>query len=278
MLLAMKDEAGNNLNDEENDFMLDNSFGDETLEELTIAVIMMAQIQPADDNGVQKPNYDAKAVSVVNASHKMIPKGVHEYKNYGKRKIIINTSDDDQIDSNIIFDDPYVENSGRSDEHNSTAHDQYHDVKILAYNSLREADNKKRLNNELKKQKMLLQQELETCKEWVKTFELNTIQCTKYKETCEELKREIRADKDIIERILKEKDKIESEFFKVENEKLIIQHETQLAKKDFEEREDRYLKYIIDLKEKKSSHDRIVYKMGQSIQTIHMLGKTPNQV
>ncbi|GKD13307.1 hypothetical protein Tco_1197714 [Tanacetum coccineum] len=262
MLLAMKDEAGSNLNDEENDFMLDNSFGYETLEELTIAVIMMAQIQPADDNGVQKPNYDAKAVSEVNASHKMIPKGVHEHKNYGKHKIIINTSDDDQIDSNIIFDDPYVGNSGRSDEHDSTAHDQYHDVKILAYISLREADNKKRLNNELKKQKMLLQQELETCKEWVKTFELNTIQCTKYKETCEELKREIRADKDIIERILKEKDKIESEFFKVENEKLIIQHETQLAKKDFEEREDRYLKYIIDLKEKKSSHDRIVYKMG----------------
>ncbi|GJV61938.1 retrovirus-related pol polyprotein from transposon TNT 1-94 [Tanacetum coccineum] len=32
MLLAMKDEAGSNLNDEENDFMLDNSFGDETLE------------------------------------------------------------------------------------------------------------------------------------------------------------------------------------------------------------------------------------------------------
>ncbi|GKC85483.1 hypothetical protein Tco_1141200, partial [Tanacetum coccineum] len=29
---------------------------------------------------------------------------------------------------------------------------------------------------------------------------------------------------------------------------------------------------------KLSSHDRIVYKMGQSIQTIHMLGKTPNNV
>ncbi|GKB25833.1 hypothetical protein Tco_0865234 [Tanacetum coccineum] len=63
MLLAKKDEVRSNLNDEENDFMLDNSFGDETLEELTAAVIMMARIQPADDNGVQKPNYDAKAVS-----------------------------------------------------------------------------------------------------------------------------------------------------------------------------------------------------------------------
>ncbi|GJT85602.1 integrase, catalytic region, zinc finger, CCHC-type containing protein [Tanacetum coccineum] len=59
----MKDESGSNLNDEENYFILDNSFGDETLEELTAAVIMMGQIQPANDNGVQKPNYDVKAIS-----------------------------------------------------------------------------------------------------------------------------------------------------------------------------------------------------------------------
>ncbi|GKC38750.1 hypothetical protein Tco_1051134 [Tanacetum coccineum] len=103
MLLAMKDEAGSNLKDEENDFMLDNSYGDETLEELTAAVIMMARIQPVDDNAVTEPNYDAKAVSEVNASHKMIPKGVHEHKNHGKRKTVINTSDDDQIDSNTYL-------------------------------------------------------------------------------------------------------------------------------------------------------------------------------
>ncbi|GKD86817.1 hypothetical protein Tco_1357971, partial [Tanacetum coccineum] len=150
MLLAMKDEVGSNLNDEENDFMLDNSFGDETLEELTTIVIMMARIQPADDNGVNKLNYDAKAVCKVNASHKVLPREVHEHKNHGKHKTIINAYDDDQIDSNIIFDDPYTENNGGWDEHDSTAHDQYHDVKILAYNALKEAKNKKRLNNELK--------------------------------------------------------------------------------------------------------------------------------
>ncbi|GJW53160.1 putative ribonuclease H-like domain-containing protein [Tanacetum coccineum] len=206
MLLAIKDEVKSNLNDEENDFKLDNSYGDETLEELTAALIMMAQIQPADDNAVTEPTYDAKADSEVNALHKR----VHEHKNHGKRKTIINRSAADQIDSNIIFDYPYVENNGGSDEHYSNDHDQYHDVKILAYNALREAENKKRLNNELKKQKELLQKELETCKERVKTFESKTIQCSKYKETCDELEREIRADKDTIEIILKEKDKIET--------------------------------------------------------------------
>nr|GEV12021.1 hypothetical protein [Tanacetum cinerariifolium] len=60
----MKDEAESNLNSEENDFMLDDSFGDETLEELTAAVIMMACIQPTDDNAVIEPNYDAKTIRV----------------------------------------------------------------------------------------------------------------------------------------------------------------------------------------------------------------------
>ncbi|GJV26679.1 retrovirus-related pol polyprotein from transposon TNT 1-94 [Tanacetum coccineum] len=87
-----------------------------------------------------------------------------------------------------------------------------------------------------------------------------------------------RNDKDTIDRLVKEKEKIQNDFLKVENEKIIIQHETKLEKKAFKEREDRYLDDILDLEEKLSSHDRIVYKMGQSIQTIHMLGKKPNKV
>ncbi|GJW62093.1 hypothetical protein Tco_0111428 [Tanacetum coccineum] len=47
---ANKDEAGSNLNDEEKDFMLDNSYGEETMEDLTVAVILMARFQPADGN------------------------------------------------------------------------------------------------------------------------------------------------------------------------------------------------------------------------------------
>ncbi|GJY32686.1 hypothetical protein Tco_0417155 [Tanacetum coccineum] len=99
------------------------------MKELTVAVIMMALIQPADDNGESKPSYDAKAVSEVNASNK-----VHEQVNHVKRKTIIHTSDDDQINSNIIFDDPYVENNGGTFEHDSNAHVEYHDIQMLAYN------------------------------------------------------------------------------------------------------------------------------------------------
>ncbi|GKC21480.1 retrovirus-related pol polyprotein from transposon TNT 1-94, partial [Tanacetum coccineum] len=41
MLLAMKDEAGSNLNNEESNFMLDTSYEEETIEELTAAVMLM---------------------------------------------------------------------------------------------------------------------------------------------------------------------------------------------------------------------------------------------
>nr|GEX87086.1 hypothetical protein [Tanacetum cinerariifolium] len=134
MLLAMKNVAESNLKYKENDFMLDNSYGDERLEEPTAAVFMMARIQLADDNSDSEPSYDAKDVSEVNASNK-----VHEQVNHAKRKTIIHTFDDDQIDSNIIFNDSYVENNGGTSEHDSNAHDEYHDIQMLTYNVQREA-------------------------------------------------------------------------------------------------------------------------------------------
>ncbi|GJS52300.1 hypothetical protein Tco_0625662 [Tanacetum coccineum] len=146
---AMKDEAGSNLSNEENDFMLDTSYG-EDFEELTAIVMLMARLQPTDENAETVPSYNAKAVSQVHASSK-----VHEQVSHGKRKTNIQTTNDDQIDSNIIFDDPFVENNGGMSEHDSTYHDEYREIQMLAYNDQREAENQKCLNNELKKQKDL---------------------------------------------------------------------------------------------------------------------------
>ncbi|GKG05651.1 hypothetical protein Tco_0325737, partial [Tanacetum coccineum] len=100
---------------EENDFMLDTSYG-EDLEELTAAVMLMARLQPADDNIKNVPSYDAKAVSQVHALSK-----IHKQVSHGKCQTIIQTMDDDQIDFKIIFDDLLVENNGRTSEHDSTA-------------------------------------------------------------------------------------------------------------------------------------------------------------
>ncbi|GJU37422.1 hypothetical protein Tco_1185776 [Tanacetum coccineum] len=116
MLLALKDKARAHLDDEENDFMLDNAYGDNTLEELNAAVIMMAHIQPTDDKSDAKPTYDAEFISEVNASqvdmiNGLLSKSDHEQRHHVKLKNIIHTSANDQIVSDIIFDDLYVENN-----------------------------------------------------------------------------------------------------------------------------------------------------------------------
>ncbi|GJR98315.1 hypothetical protein Tco_0270489 [Tanacetum coccineum] len=139
----------------------------------------------------------------------MLSKGVHEHTNREKLKTVINTSTNDQIDSNIIFDDPYVENNGETDEHDLNVHGQSFDIESLIYNVPKEAKNQQRMNNELKIKKALLQKELKKCKERVKTREMKLVQFSKYKEAYEELEQEIKVDKDMIERILKEKDKIQ---------------------------------------------------------------------
>ncbi|GJS35158.1 retrovirus-related pol polyprotein from transposon TNT 1-94 [Tanacetum coccineum] len=94
----------------------------------------------------------------------MIFNGVHNHTNHGKLNTVIHISNDDQIDSSMIFDDPYVENNSGKPKQASNDHDLYEDIKTMAYNVQREAKNQKRLNNELKKQKELLQKELETRK------------------------------------------------------------------------------------------------------------------
>ncbi|GJX96246.1 retrovirus-related pol polyprotein from transposon TNT 1-94 [Tanacetum coccineum] len=109
MLLSMKDKVKSTLTKEENDFMLDTTYEEESMEELTIAV---------------------------NASFKVYERMRHE-----KPKTIIQTSDDDQIDLNIIFDDPYVENNGGTSDHDLNDHDDYHKIKMLACDVQREAKN-----------------------------------------------------------------------------------------------------------------------------------------
>ncbi|GJT46282.1 hypothetical protein Tco_0954997 [Tanacetum coccineum] len=139
MLLAMKDEAGGNLNEEDNDFMLENHYGDDSLEELNAVVIMMARIQPTDDKADAEQTSDVEALGEVNASQihlksRMSFESVHDHTNHVKLKTVFDTSDDDQIDSSIIFDDPYVENNGGADEHDSNAHDQSVTLESLIQN------------------------------------------------------------------------------------------------------------------------------------------------
>nr|GEW09787.1 reverse transcriptase domain-containing protein [Tanacetum cinerariifolium] len=109
MILVLKDEAGEHL---DNDFMFDNAYRDNTLEELNAAVIMMERIQPTDDKSDLTPTYDAEFNTEVNDLQVdmisgLLSKSDREQRRHEKIETIIHTSADDQIDYDIIFDDPY---------------------------------------------------------------------------------------------------------------------------------------------------------------------------
>nr|GEU31954.1 hypothetical protein [Tanacetum cinerariifolium] len=140
MLLATKDEAGVHLNEEDNDFRLDNAYEANTLEELNAAVIMIKRIQTTDNMSDAKPNYDTEFISKVNALqidmiNGLLSQSDHEQCHYEKLKTIIHISTDDQIDSDIIFDDPCMDNNSRQAKHDTNSHDQsLHDFESLINN------------------------------------------------------------------------------------------------------------------------------------------------
>ncbi|GJU44330.1 hypothetical protein Tco_1201596 [Tanacetum coccineum] len=68
MLLAAKYEAKVHVDTKENDFMLMSAYGDDQLEELNALVIMMARIQPTDNESDAEPTYDGEVISELNAS------------------------------------------------------------------------------------------------------------------------------------------------------------------------------------------------------------------
>ncbi|GJR96303.1 retrovirus-related pol polyprotein from transposon TNT 1-94 [Tanacetum coccineum] len=132
------------------------------LEELNASVIMMARIQPTDNDLDAEPIYDAEFVNEVNASQINLVNGLpsksdHEQKNHKKLETIKPTYVDDQTDSDIIFDDPYVEVNGGQVEHDQDAHDQrFSDFKSLIKNVKIEAKNQRMVNMEMKKENALI--------------------------------------------------------------------------------------------------------------------------
>ncbi|GKB77238.1 hypothetical protein Tco_0944133, partial [Tanacetum coccineum] len=161
---------------------------------------------------------------------------------------IMHTFANDQIDSDIIFDDPYVDNNSGQAEHDTNAHDHsLHDFESLIINIQVEAEKQWKMNIELKRQQALLQRELDTCKERVKEFENKPEQALGYKEAYEKLQNKINVE---MEQLFNEKEKIREELLKPQDETLKIKRETNLYKKAFKERENKYLEDIVSLEEK----------------------------
>ncbi|GKB82796.1 hypothetical protein Tco_0949691 [Tanacetum coccineum] len=77
----------------------------------------------------------------------------HEQTYHEQSKIINSTNGDDQINSNIIFDDPNVEVNDESIEHDKNAHDQHdNELELLVRSAYKEAEKQNILPKKVKQQ------------------------------------------------------------------------------------------------------------------------------
>ncbi|GJU02957.1 hypothetical protein Tco_1113295 [Tanacetum coccineum] len=168
MLLAKQDEAG---------FILT----DEQIEELSANICLMARIQPANIDG---PSNDYAFLSQVQTSstsyvNSLFAKDTKEQKYPTQPKIINQSIGDDQIDSNIIFDEPNEDVNSGSVEHDNNVQDSYK-FEQLARNAYKEAEKQQIIAKKVQQQNIMLPKQLELYKEKIRVFEITKEKTTTY--------------------------------------------------------------------------------------------------
>ncbi|GKD02177.1 hypothetical protein Tco_1177151 [Tanacetum coccineum] len=127
-----------------NDFLLIDTVQMEELEELSANICMMAIIQPAHIDSDEGPSYDSAFISEVQTPstsymNPLFTNNTHEQAYPEQPKIINSTIGDDQINSDIIFDNPNVDVNNGSVAHDKHAHDSYK-LEQLAKNAYKEVE------------------------------------------------------------------------------------------------------------------------------------------
>ncbi|GJS46836.1 retrovirus-related pol polyprotein from transposon TNT 1-94 [Tanacetum coccineum] len=246
MLLAKQDEAGVLLTDEHNDFPFADALRMEEIKELSANICLMARIQPANNTFDAGPSYDSAFISEVQSS------SINENKEQMypiHTKIINSTIGDDQIDSNILFDEPNENvNSGSVEK----------DTHLELYKErVRVLENIKGDNN-------YLNEFLEADRQ-AKHFN-------------QQAQSQFVRDRDIIRDLEKQRDKLDLAVtdYKRKNEELQKTH--LILKRQMSENEDRYHDTILDLEAKLKKNVDLILKLGNSLQGMFMLGPNPFSV
>ncbi|GJT28196.1 hypothetical protein Tco_0908471 [Tanacetum coccineum] len=157
---AKHDEVGVTLTDEQNDFLVADVTRMEEIKELSANICLMAKIQQAKIDSYEGPSYDSAFLSDVQKPstsyvNPLFANDNHEQKYPKQPKIINDTIGDDQIDSNIIFDEPNVDvNSGSVDNNNNVQAS--YDLEQLARNAYKEAEKQQIIANKVKQQNIVL--------------------------------------------------------------------------------------------------------------------------
>ncbi|GJS27997.1 hypothetical protein Tco_0488617 [Tanacetum coccineum] len=169
MLLARQDEAGVILTDEQNNFLFAGASRMEEIEELSANICLMARIQPINIDSDVGPSYDSAFLSKVQTPstsyvNQLLAKDYQEQKYPTQPKIINKSIGDDQIDSNIIFDEPNEDVNSGSVENDNNVQDSY-ELEKLARNAHKEAEKQQIIAKTVQQQNIMLTKQLELYKE-----------------------------------------------------------------------------------------------------------------
>ncbi|GJU45265.1 integrase, catalytic region, zinc finger, CCHC-type containing protein, partial [Tanacetum coccineum] len=278
MLLAKQDEAGIILTDEQNDFLFADASRMEEIEDLSANICLMARIQPANTTFDDGPSYDSAFVSKVQSSS-INHNQEQVYPTH--TKIINNTIGDDQINSNIIFDEPNGNvNSGSVEE--DTHVPNLYELEKLARNAYQKAEKKQLFAQKVQQQNMTLTSQLEVYKKRVRVLENKTENKNYFNEYIEADRKAKRfdqqaqsqfvRDRDIIRDLEKQRDKLDLAVieYKRKNEELQKTHSK--LKRQMSENEDNYHDTVLDLEGKLKKNVDLMMKLGNSLQGMFMLG------
>ncbi|GJR02607.1 hypothetical protein Tco_0525591 [Tanacetum coccineum] len=172
---AANDEAGVILTDEQNDFLFADASWMEEIKELSANICLMAMIQPANFDSDEGPSYDFAFLSEVQTPstsyvNPLFAKDTQEQKYPKQPKIINNTIGDDQIDINIIFDEPNEDVNSGSVEYDNKVQESYA-LEQLARNAYQEAEKQQIIAKKDQQQNTVLTKQFESYKEKVWGFE-----------------------------------------------------------------------------------------------------------
>ncbi|GJR90717.1 hypothetical protein Tco_0214728 [Tanacetum coccineum] len=196
----------------------------EEIKELSANICLMARIQPTNIDSDAGPSYDYAFLSEVQTSstsyvNPLFAKDYQEQKYPTQPKIINKSIGDDQIDSNIIFDEPNEDVNSGSVENDNNVQDSY-ELEQLARNAYKEAEKQQIIAKKVMKQNIMLTKHLESYKEKVRVFEITKGNNVNYfneyieadrKEKCfeQESQSQFIRDRDIIRDLEQQRDRFE---------------------------------------------------------------------
>ncbi|GKB96520.1 hypothetical protein Tco_0982657 [Tanacetum coccineum] len=295
MQIAQKEEAGIQLTQEEFDFMADAGAYEE-IERVNANCTLKDNLHQASTSGTQTdkdPVYDSDESAEVHHSENCYDNDIFNMFTQEEQytELLEPIPEPHQVpqnDNNVISEVSSVEQSGGTVEQHPATPEETRALYDSLYNNLAiEIEKVNSVNRKLRETNAGLTTELARYKNQEKCFEINQEKYDKlercyqksvYQEQC--LTKKINAlhlsFAKQITTLNEEISNLNNQLSKEKSTVSFLQEERKKLKNDFKARKDELLDKQIQLENKIKELDNILVKMGQSIQTMHMLSPKPD--